>query len=130
VNLGLRYEAEHGAGGPRQQTWATSIRRADWSRSVSERLAAFHGDHNNFSPRLGFAWDLSGNGKTVIRGGGSIMYEQLPFSVFTAVGNQLGLNPGPHRGEHGRLFGESVRHWKYPGYDTGFGQHGSTSMLT
>ena len=55
----------------------------------------FHGDHNNFSPRVGFAWDVRGDGKTVIRGGGSIMYEEMPLVTFTAVGNQLGLNQVP-----------------------------------
>jgi hypothetical protein len=37
-------------------------------------------DNTNFSPRLGFAWDVSGKGTTVVRGGFSIMY-----STFTAV---------------------------------------------
>jgi hypothetical protein len=55
----------------------------------------YHGDHNNFSPRVGFAWDVHGDGKTVIRGGGSIMYEEIPLITFTAVGNQLGLNQVP-----------------------------------
>src|SRR5712671_4791869 len=37
-------------------------------------------DHRNFSPRLGFAWDATGKGTTVIRGGFSIIY-----STITAV---------------------------------------------
>ena len=33
------------------------------------------GDHNNFGPRVGFAYDLSGNGKTSLRGGFGMSYE-------------------------------------------------------
>jgi hypothetical protein len=34
-------------------------------------------DHKNLAPRLGFAYDLTGHGRTVIRGGFGIMYETL-----------------------------------------------------
>ena len=57
--------------------------------------SVFNGDHNNFAPRLGFAWDIAGNGKTVIRGGGGIYFEQYSFDAFNAVGNLLGLRTVP-----------------------------------
>ena len=35
-------------------------------------------DKNNWSPRIGFAWDLSGDGKSVLRGGGGYFYDNTP----------------------------------------------------
>ena len=33
------------------------------------------GDHNDFGPRIGFAYDMFGNGKTALRGGFGVSYE-------------------------------------------------------
>lgn len=42
----------------------------------------YNTDYNNFAPRLGFAYDLTGKGNTVIRGGAGIIYEIPHISVY------------------------------------------------
>src|SRR5215831_9010192 len=34
-------------------------------------------DHTDFAPRIGFAYDVRGNGKTVVRGGYAIYYPSI-----------------------------------------------------
>ena len=59
------------------------------------------GDHNNFGPRVGFAWDVFGDGKTSLRGGFGVSYESTlynplsnsrwnpPFYSFNGANNAL-----------------------------------------
>ena len=38
------------------------------------------GDHNNFGPRVGFAWDMFGDGKMSLRGGFGVSYESTLYN--------------------------------------------------
>ena len=42
----------------------------------------YNGDHNNFGPRVGMVWDVTGVGRTVVRAGGSILYDMPNFNTF------------------------------------------------
>ena len=90
LNLGIRYELNtvvHDRDG--------LMGNFDPTLGIFQTNNPYHGDHNNFSPRLGFAWDLFGNGKTVVRGGAGILYEQVSFDVMNGEGNLLGLRTFP-----------------------------------
>ncbi|MDQ1611841.1 MAG: hypothetical protein QOG00_1772 [Pyrinomonadaceae bacterium] len=66
------------------QTLASGFVQDNWR--VAPRLTANLGlrydyqsitdDDNNFAPRLGFAWDVAGDGNTVVRGGAGLFYDQ------------------------------------------------------
>jgi Carboxypeptidase regulatory-like domain/TonB dependent receptor len=52
-------------------------------------------DHKDFSPRVGFAWDVTGKGTTVLRGGTSVMYTTLFARAF--------MDNGPQNGSAGNI---------------------------
>jgi len=52
-------------------------------------------DHTNFGPRFGFAWDIGGNGRTVLRGGGGLIYETVNWQSFVAFNNAFGPGSVP-----------------------------------
>lgn len=57
--------------------------------------------YNNFAPRLGFAYDPWGNGRTAIRGGFGVFYERIRQNVnsFDALGNPpLSFTPNIYNG--------------------------------
>jgi len=55
----------------------------------------YNPDHKNFGPRAGFAWDIGGNSRTVLRGGGGLTYETVNWQSFVAFNNAFGPGSVP-----------------------------------
>jgi hypothetical protein len=51
-------------------------------------------DYRDFSPRLGFAWDVTGKGTTVVRGGASIIYSSFVATFFVQQAGQQNFRGG------------------------------------
>jgi hypothetical protein len=86
LNLGLRYEFQA------VPTEANNL-FGNWEPSagleqVGKNIGSLYNpDHKNFSPRFGIAWDVTGKGTTVVRAGGSIVYDLLSMSTYLSQQN-------------------------------------------
>lgn len=89
--------------------------------------AAPPSDKNNFSPRAGFAWDIAGNGKTVLRGGIGMYYDTTIDNL--RLFERADLGPA---GAQLFLVGTDLQSSLFPGGDGRFGTdpEGDTGFIT
>ncbi|HUF02752.1 MAG TPA: TonB-dependent receptor [Aridibacter sp.] len=87
LNLGLRYEFQ-------------SLPEPQRANPLEPRTASFPSDNNNFGPRFGLAYDVSGDGNTSIRGGYGIYYGRL---INSTISNAI-TNTGGATGVVGLFF--------------------------
>jgi carboxypeptidase family protein len=71
LNLGLRYELQ---AGPYSNDFQTPVLAALGPLGYNNQRSL---DTNNLGPRLGFAWDVKGDAKTIVRGGYGIYYDEI-----------------------------------------------------
>jgi len=92
LNLGLRYEFQTV---PRERYHIESrfLNFADPTQTWTYGSVMRNPSFKNFSPRVGFAWDVRGNGKTAIRSGFGL-YQDL--ANFGSALNQIPLGMPPY----------------------------------
>lgn len=97
INYGLRYELStiikdaHNQLGNFDPNSPTGLIQV----GINGVSTPYNGDHKDFGPRMGFAWDVTGKGNTVLRGGGGLIYETVNWESFLAFNNSFGLSNVP-----------------------------------
>ncbi|MGA8762058.1 MAG: TonB-dependent receptor [Candidatus Sulfotelmatobacter sp.] len=104
LNLGLRYDVTFPIKDAHDQlaNYTPTQGIVQVGRGISQPYPT---NYNNISPRVGVAWDARGNGKTVVRAGAGIIFEQPSIRTFMFNGGGLNLNPSgiPYIDQNGNL---------------------------
>lgn len=89
VNAGLRWDyfgVIHEAHG--------LLTAYDFTSGIVARNPLYGKDLNNFAPRLSFAWDVTGKGRTVVRSGVGVFYDDFSQDAFTGQIYENSFNAG------------------------------------
>jgi hypothetical protein len=80
LNLGIRYDKDFNLIGTQaQEKNRTYLALKAINHAAARALP--HDDGRDFSPRVGFAWDMSGRGKHILRGGYGLYYGQTFLNI-------------------------------------------------
>ncbi len=86
LNIGLRHELHTG---PNEVDGKCSNVDDTLAQNARVGCPLFPTFAKNFGPRVGFAWDVAGNGRTSIRGGTGIYFSEMSASsYYTSMTNQ------------------------------------------
>ena len=94
LNLGLRYDVTNPIKDAHNLLANYSPTSPSGLVQVGQGISSpYPTNYNNVSPRIGLAWDVFGTGKTVIRSGFGMIFEQPSIRTFMFSGGGLNLNP-------------------------------------
>ena len=80
LNLGLRWDKDFNLIGTKTQALSRTYLALKAIGHPAAR-ALPHDDNRDFSPRVGFAWDMRGNGRHILRGGYGLYYGQTFLNI-------------------------------------------------